>query len=249
MKAEHRHELKTNELAQWLMDLPEWTKQNYKTIIYVAAVIVLAAGSAIWHRYKTTVVADRKAFELTSALTSLPLQKMEILQSQVRGIDRSYILIQTADNFETIAQTATSDEMAAFALIKKGDTLRMELHFRPGNVNERDIASAVEKAKTAYNQALTKTQNPLFTAKAKMALGLCEEELGNFDNARKIYDEIASDPELDGTPAKAEANMRLLTMQDYTKKPFIAPSPEAAPLEIPRPQIELPPVDLDLPTP
>ena len=33
MKSDHRHELKTNELAEWLGNLPQWTKENLVTII------------------------------------------------------------------------------------------------------------------------------------------------------------------------------------------------------------------------
>ena len=41
MKSDHRHELKTNELAEWLGNLPEWTKENLVTIIAVVVVVVV----------------------------------------------------------------------------------------------------------------------------------------------------------------------------------------------------------------
>ncbi len=31
MKAEHRHELKTNELADWIVHFPQWFKENQTT--------------------------------------------------------------------------------------------------------------------------------------------------------------------------------------------------------------------------
>jgi len=42
MKAEHRHELKTNELAEWIAGLPEWTRKHLIIIIIVLVVVVLA---------------------------------------------------------------------------------------------------------------------------------------------------------------------------------------------------------------
>ena len=39
MKAERRHELATNELADWIMHFPQWFEEN-KTTIFVGAVIV-----------------------------------------------------------------------------------------------------------------------------------------------------------------------------------------------------------------
>ena len=57
MKSEHRHQLKTNELAEGIANSIQWAKQNYKTIIYISIVVVLAAGSYFWNKYqKTTVV-------------------------------------------------------------------------------------------------------------------------------------------------------------------------------------------------
>jgi len=42
MKSDHRHELKSNELADWLANLPEWLKENQKNLLTVAAVVVVA---------------------------------------------------------------------------------------------------------------------------------------------------------------------------------------------------------------
>ncbi len=33
MKSEHRHELKTNELAEWIANFPTWAKENAKVLI------------------------------------------------------------------------------------------------------------------------------------------------------------------------------------------------------------------------
>ena len=55
MKAEHRHELKTNDLALWLGNLPNWANQNLRTIIYVLVVVVLVLASSIYIRYQKTV--------------------------------------------------------------------------------------------------------------------------------------------------------------------------------------------------
>ena len=45
MKSDHRHELKTNELAEWLGNLPEWTKENFVTIIIALAPFVAGVGA------------------------------------------------------------------------------------------------------------------------------------------------------------------------------------------------------------
>ena len=40
MKSEHRHELKTNELAEWISNFPSWTKENAKVLIPTIVVLV-----------------------------------------------------------------------------------------------------------------------------------------------------------------------------------------------------------------
>lgn len=69
-------------------------------------------------------------------------------------------------------------------------------------------------------------------ASAKFGLGLCEEEIGNFQAAEKIYQDVASNADFDGTEAKAAAALRLETMGDYKTavvfKPSVKPKTPAA---------------------
>ena len=67
MKAEHRHELKTNELAEWITNLPEWASENKKPIIY-ACVILIAAGAIYgWHMYLTNIKIPKQDIILTDS--------------------------------------------------------------------------------------------------------------------------------------------------------------------------------------
>ena len=53
---------------------------------------------------------------------------------------------------------------------------------------------------------------------AKLGLGLCEEEFGNFEKAGQIYRDIAASPDFEGTTAADQAKHRLDTMADYQRK-------------------------------
>lgn len=219
MKSNHRHELKTNELAEWISNLPQWAKQNTKMIIGVAIVIALATGSYLWHSYQKNVIAVQKQLKLTKLITRLPQSKMQILQAQDRGFDISYMLIQTADNLRAAAKNAKDDAVAAFALIKQAEALRTELHYRLGTVSTQDLTTQINRAKAAYTEALEKSSsNSSLTATAKFGLGLCEEEIGNFEKARQIYRDITANALLEGTVAAAAAKQRLNTMADYQQK-------------------------------
>lgn len=249
MKAEHRHELKTNELAEWIANFPQWAKENAKTIIYVSVLVAVVAGVYFWRQYEENVVSVRKQLELTRLIAQLPRGKMQILQAQARGVDISYMLIQTAEDLKIAAQNAKDDLMAALALIKRAEALRMELHYRLGTVSERDAEAQMDLAKASYTEALEKSStNPSLMATAKLGLGLCEEELGNFEKAKQIYSETVANTSFEGTVSVAQAKMRLDTMADYRRKVVFKPAAKPVPTspELLRPQIQLSPVDVNL---
>lgn len=241
MKAEHRHELKTNELAEWLSNLPQWTKENLTTIIIILAVIIVALAFYVRYRYNKSLVADEQ-LEFTNLLNQLSGSKMQVLSAQAQGRDLSFILLQPANSLGNFAQNAKNDRMAALALIKQAEALRTELHYRPGTVSNEDLTSQINQAKAAYTEAiqtrLQGTSNPSLMAAAEFGLGLCEEELGNFEKAQQIYQIIAENPDFEGTVAVTQAKHRLETMADYKQKVIFKPAP--APVAASKPTVQPP---------
>jgi tetratricopeptide (TPR) repeat protein len=243
MKAEHRHELKTNELADWIVNFPQWAKENATTIIYVSVLVVVVAGVYFWKVYEKRIASDRERLKLTGLVSQVSEGKTQILQAHAQGIDTSYILIQAADELQNVAKDAKAEQMAALALIKRAEALRTELHYRFGNISSEVLTAQINQAKDSYTRAIEKSSNSsLLTAAAKLGLGLCEEELGNFEQARQIYGEIAANADFEGTVPAAQAKLRLLTMADYRQKVVFKPSPArapAAPAEFIQPEIKL----------
>jgi len=210
MKPKHRHQLKTNELAEWIANLPQWARKNLKMIIGVSVVAVLVIASVFFYWYRKNVEQVRKQLELTELISKLSRSKTQILGGQARGVDYSFILLQPADNLRIFAQNTTDDQMAALALIKRAEALRTELHYRAGTADKQDLTSQINRAKSSYTEALEKSSpNPSLTAAAKFGLGLCEEELGSFEKAGQIYRDIAANPDFEGTTAAVQAKQRL----------------------------------------
>jgi len=231
MRAEQRHELKQNALAEWLLNMPQWVKQNLRMITYVSAVVIIVLGYTVWYRYQKTVVTSREQNALTGLLTQLPQQKAQIAQAQAQGMDVSYSLLTMATELESVAGSAKKDTLAALALIKEAEILRTELHFRLGALSQQDLITQITRAKENYTKALDthlkKTPNTTLEAMAKLGLGLCEEELSNFDQARALYNEVATAPQYEATTSAAAAKLRLQTMDFYKQK--IAFKSEPAP--------------------
>lgn len=235
MKAEHRHELKKNELAEFLGNLPQWLNKNKLTIIYVTAITLIVAGLYIYKKYQSNVVTARKEVEITRLINQIYQTRPQLLQAQAQGVDASFVLIKPAEQLKDSSQDTSNDSMAAMALIKQAEALRIELHYRTGNVAQRDFTAQIVQAKDSYALAAEKgSGNPPIQALAKLGTGLCEEELGNFDTAKNIYAEIVQNPEYQATTAAAQAALRLDTIDDYRNKIVFA----KAPLPI-RPEIKL----------
>jgi len=245
MRPDHRHELKTNELAEWIANFPQWFKENLTVIVGTAAVIVVAVGLYFGLIYRKNVASARERLRLTGLITQLPFQKMQVAQAQAQGRDQSFILLPGAENLKSFAQSTKDDQMAALALIERAETLRAELQYRLGNVSRDDLIEQIGQAKASYTEAQRRaSSNPSLAAKAKYGLGLCEEELDNFDNAEQIYREILKTPQFDATVARAAAEHRLKTMRDYKGAVLFREKPKSAAAT--KPQIQIGPTKANL---
>jgi hypothetical protein len=249
MKSDHRHELKTNELAEWIANLPQWARENGKMVVSVSIVAVLVVGSALWYWRKTKVESVQEQFEFTKLIARLPQNKMQVLMAQSRGVDTSYTFIETAVALQTAAESATDGKMAALAFIKQAESLRAGLHYRQETVNQSDLRTAIDGAKAAYLKAIDKAvDNPPLLAMARFGLGLCEEEIGNFSGAEQIYRDIVANDDFEGTTVIAKAEQRLETMADYQKNVVFRPAPKPKPMtpEFMQPPIPLRPIDVNV---
>lgn len=245
MKAKHRHELKTNELAEWLANFPQWAKENLRTIIYVSVVLILVVGVYLWKSYEKNVVMVQRQTNLTTLMASLPRQKLEILQAAQQERDYSFMLIQVADKLQDGAQAVKNDWMSALALIKRAEVLRAELHYRLGAVGKQETTAQIASAKASYAEAATlATGNPLLMATARFGEGLCEEELGNFEQAQQVYRSIAENALFEGTIAAVQAAHRLETMADYQQEVLFKPASKQTPTEPLQPEVKLKAPDL-----
>ena len=238
MRADHRHELKTNELADWLMHFPDWLRENRNSLIGTVAIIVIAVAVYFWIYYHKNIASARTQIRLTNLVTQLPRQKADIAQAMGKG-DQSYLLIDLAKDLQDFAQSTSDREMSALASIERAETLRSELHYRSGEVSRDEIAKQIAQAQASYEQALTKAKDvPALAATAQFGLGLCEEELGNLDKAKEIYRAVSENAAYDGTSAKAAAAFRLKTADDYRNAVVFRPAPA------PQPQAQAPTIQL-----
>lgn len=235
MKSDHRHELKTNELADWVAHFPEWARENRTSLIAAGVIIVAVLLVYFVSFYRGNVASVRSRTRLTSLVAEVPQKINQIANAATQNQDESYVLLQPQQDLLNFAQKTSDNDMAALALIERGVALRAELHYRLTDISRDDLVRQVGLAQASYQQALErKPSSVALAAAARYGLGLCEEELGNFDQAAQIYRELAQQPEYAGTTAQASAAYRLKILNDYQTKVVFRPAPpEPAPAQGP----------------
>lgn len=246
MKSDHRHELKTNELADWLMHFPEWAEQNRTTLIAAGVLVIVVLGIYIVRLYRGESAATQSQVQLTNLVSRLAQEKATAAQSPEKFLG----FTATATDLKDFADHVGNSQMAAFALIKRGEALRAELHFGSSQITPDDVARQVEQARQSYTQALQLASSvPSLAAAAQFGLGLCEEEMGNFDKAKEMYHDIAKNTAYEGTTARAAAASRVKTVDDYRSNVVFQPAPPPKPVgaSLPSVQYGIQPSDLNRP--
>jgi len=236
MRPERRHELATNELADWIGNFPNWIKENKGTVIYVAVALVLIGISAYLY-YSPRQGITREQLEFTALTEQVETAKLQMAARQPGAPANPELLRSTAERLEGISDQLKSEQAEALALIKYGEAVRSEIHFSPKLMDAKAVQYQVDKAKKAYQEALDKGgDNVQIASLANFGLGISEEETGNFEEARKYYSKIADDANYAGTAGAYLATKRLGTISDYKgnfvfveapKAPVMKAAPEA----------------------
>jgi len=231
MDAEHRHELKTNELAEWIAHFPEFLKKNRSQIIGVV-LIIAAVISYFGYKNRNLKVANEQQAETTNQMQMIEKSKVDVLKSAMAGdVIESTGFADSASALEVAAEKAKQPLHAALALIKRGEALRAELHYASDDPDKDLIASNIKLAKEAYDQALIKAKgNATLTAMATYGLGLCAEETDEFAKAAEIFKGIAANEAFKGTIFPAQAQLRLDVMEDHKKQFTFVAAPIVVPI-------------------
>jgi hypothetical protein len=244
MDAEHRHELKTNELADWIGHFPRFCRENAKTIIGVGFIIVAVVVFFYGRRMRADSRFEQEA-QAVSLIKRLDYSKLATIQGQRGNAAAAGSIRLSAESLEMAAAEAKSPHVAALLLIKQGDALRADLHYRAEEIDADVIGNQVAKARTVYEKALIQAQgNNTLVAMANFGMGMCAEEIGDYIKAAKIYNSIVADADFAGTVLPRQAQDRLDNIADNKMRfVFVA-------AELPKPEVAKPEdIKIEFPTP
>jgi tetratricopeptide (TPR) repeat protein len=254
MDSKHRHEMMTNELADWMGHIPDFLNTYRNQLIGIALVIIGLVSWPILNRWRQQSDFTAKA-QISGMLDSLETSRYLAVRQQQDNQQESSTesFLAAANNLADEAKKAPTDDLAAIALIKRGQALRMDLFYRKEAVTE-DAASAQTKlAQEAYQQALDKAKLPTVKAMAQFGLGLCSEESGQLEQAKVLYQKIIDEPTCAGTPLPTAAKSRIDKMADNNTKYVFAEVPKEIPAavtpEAPLPAENAPAIKSSMPAP
>lgn len=228
MDAEHRHELKTNELADWLKQTPEYLKKNANTIIGIALIVV---GLVTWPMFSRWRAASdyAKAASVAEAIDSLQRDLGNLMQSAQKDtqarLDAASAVNVSNKALQEQAQKVNDPNLKALALMKAAQGIRTELLWRAETIAVQDIEAKTQQAQTLYQQALDVAVNPTLRAMAQFGLGLCAEQLGQRDQAVSIYQAIIKEPSYATTHFPTLAQRRLDHIDKNMAAVVFAPAP------------------------
>jgi hypothetical protein len=237
MDAEHRHELKQNDLVEWIIHFPEYARENYMQLIGAALVVLGLISWFLWPSVKGSMNNSNldKQAKVTQVLEQVPGSRSASMRSGMGSLPDAFLM--TANNLETEA-SQTGDPIAkSLLLIKRGESLRSDLHYSSGTQDAAIIASQMQQATAAYDAAIASAtgqpEGASLVAMATYGLGLCAEELGNFAKAEGIYKSIVANAEFEGTVFPVQAEKRIVSLADNKGAVVFTKAPVVAPIEIP----------------
>ncbi len=235
MKSERRHELATNELADWIANFPQWFNENLTTIIIGAVVVAGLIAYTIFYYHRETRIWSQKDAQIAAMLDQLQWQKQTVTEGKQQGLGVSDTFLSMAGSFQTAADETETPILSALAIIKRAEALRAELHYR-SKIAEPDVRKfQLQQAQKFYEQALEKAKGDAgVSAMAEYGSALCLEDMGDFAGAKQLYDKIAQADEYKGTMYQTRAQIRTATLSDNEGKAVLVKAPpqlEQAPVE------------------
>jgi hypothetical protein len=210
MDSQHRHELQTNDLAEFITHFKEWwTKHGTNTLLGILIVVAVIFFMR-WYSGRETRILNEAYGELAAAAD--PFAKTEV-----------------AGKYESI------DGFASTARLQAADMLLRQAIGVTPSPNSEDAPTGEERtnmlnqAATLYERVTTSGSTKLQVLNARFGLAAVKESLSDFDAARAQYQKIQEEAGADWPTLAAKAG-RLEGDLAEIRRPVNFPEPPAAPV-------------------
>ena len=237
MKAEERHRLKTNELAQTLSELPQYLKEHGNQILIAAiALIVVLVGGIWWFtaRYQAklermimlnTLLGERDILQSSAAQKA----QIEAQPGREQTTQPSYDGLTLASSLGQLSAEAGPGPVGLTALLQQAQTLRSQMFFSDQPLSPDQKNHLLNQVVDIYNRVLSEYPTVSYAlGQAQIGLALVAEDQQDWNLARQKYQQIINDDsaKLSGTIYPILAQRRLNLLNDISQPiafPLAAP--------------------------
>lgn len=208
MKAEERHHLKTNELAETLHDLPAFMKKHGNNIMLVVIAVLIVIVASSWIR-KSMIAGELEKMARLNELVAAPaniqfLAAQQAATAQIPQEERAelpetpepiaYNTTAIERRLGELAADAAGTSVEMMALLAQADLIRSALFFSDQVIPADEQQANAERANALYQQVLTKfSGNAQAVASARLGLALLAEDQRDWPEAAKQYESIIAD--------------------------------------------------------
>ena len=241
MKAERRHDLKTNALARGIEGLPDyWRDYGNKVLLVIIVALLVFLGVRYWNQ-KRASEAEAVAESLQSAqsaladLDRLPMGYMSALAQPTALAEQRQKTVQNAETaINTVINDARDPKALASGYLAKG-----ELNWKLANLPEIPGAQTqpslrmskssdefLNAARSAYEQVIQPqfSGQTLAVFQARLGLAAIAENQQKWDAARQQYQAIIDSPTFP-PEFKSYAKDRLAELPQLEKPALLGEGP------------------------
>jgi hypothetical protein len=234
MKAERRHELKTNTLAEAVMRMPDTGKRNTITMISI-----ILAGLLIGLLIRYRLSASQERLVLASDNLAVAREDIDLIKRMtLQAVDPSQPQEWYRDALTRLDSVLTdvgssNPAVAAEALVARGDAAWYMKDFDASTTQPtvgQSTSELLGVAESAYKQVLSAYPSAHFsTTAAHIGLGTIAEDRHDWTEARKQYQAIIDDADA-GDVMQSQAKQMLRSVDDLEHPPVIAAATQPATL-------------------
>jgi len=245
MKAQRRHELKTNTLARGLEGLPGyWREYGSRVLLFITVVLVAFLVVRFWmqRRQQEQVAVERAGADAFTAIQRLGDLPRSYSIGPAAGdfiAQQRQALVQEAESSIDTMLSSKDPKVLALAYVARGD-LDWKLatlppvpgaETRPTLGVGRSPEDLLNAAKQAYEKVLEPPLNEQVYASinARLSLAAIAENEHDWDAAKRHYQAIIDDPKLQAYQAyKQYAKERLALLPQIQQPALLVPATKPA---------------------
>jgi hypothetical protein len=246
MKAEHRHELKTNDLAKSLMTFPDYVKVygakallGLAIVVLVVVLIVQRIGNSHTQAAKARddLAYARSQIERLTHVSVLPDGRVTVRPGEienVRGLLQQ-VRNDTSDK-SVLAAAAVAQGDYAWGLANYPDL--PEAATQPAFRPDRDRGELLKEAQNAWQEVVSNyPDQKLSVIAARFGLGALAENQSKWDDAKAQYDAVMSlaSAEKGYSEFKDLAEAKLKRLEALRTPVLVGEVPTT--LELPKPEL------------